>query len=314
MNPMDGAVILDKPAGITSFGAVRRVRSLIGGGKVGHVGTLDPLGTGVLPMLVGRATRLARFYLGHEREYVAGIRFGWATTTYDRDGEAVREPVDVELERPLLEELFETYRGTLSQTPPQVSAKKVDGVRAYKLARKRRPVRLDPVSVEIRELELLEVDGSLAVVRCLCSAGTYIRSLAHDLGQEMGCGAHVASLRRTLVGEFSLENAHTLESLESMREAGRIEEAVLSPARSPAGNPGTSGQRRRGCPHTPWPRLPDQSVFVLQRRKDGQGRRAGQPPSLFGQGAGSAHVSPVRGLRLGAGRRFPRRPPEEISR
>lgn len=229
MNPMDGAVILDKPAGITSFGAVRRVRSLIGGGKVGHVGTLDPLGTGVLPMLVGRATRLARFYLGHEREYVAGIRFGWATNTYDRDGEAVREPVDVELERPLLEELIETYRGTLSQVPPQVSAKKVDGVRAYKLARKRRPVRLDPVSVEIRELELLEVDGSLAVVRCLCSAGTYIRSLAHDLGQEMGCGAHVASLRRTLVGEFSLENAHTLESLESMRKAGRIEEAVLSP-------------------------------------------------------------------------------------
>lgn len=226
---MDGAVVLDKPPGITSFAAVRQVRQLIGAKKVGHVGTLDPLGTGVLPMLIGRATRLAQFYLGHEREYQAGIRFGWETTTYDVDGDAIGEPVDINLDRPSVEALLAGYRGTISQTPPPVSAKKVDGVRAYKLARNRHPVQLDPVPVEIRELELLAVNGSLAEIRCRCSPGTYIRSLAHDLGQDLGCGAHVASLRRTVVGEFTLNDAIELESLRRMRDDGSLGEAVLSP-------------------------------------------------------------------------------------
>lgn len=224
---MDGAVILDKPAGITSFVAVRSVRRLFDGEKVGHLGTLDPLGTGVLPMLVGRATRLAQFYLGHEREYLAEIRFGWATTTYDREGEPVTESKEVAVDGPSLETLLGSYRGVITQVPPPVSAKKVEGVRAYKLARKQREVELDPVKVEIRELELVRVSGSSATLRCLCSSGTYIRSLAHDLGREMGCGAHVARLRRTQVGEFAIEDALTLESLESMRDESRLEEAVL---------------------------------------------------------------------------------------
>lgn len=226
---MDGAVILDKPAGITSFAAVRNVRRLLGGEKVGHVGTLDPLGTGVLPLLVGRATRLAQFYSGHQRAYLAEIRFGWATTTYDREGEPLAEPRDLTLDRPSLEALLSHYRGVISQVPPPVSAKKVDGVRAYKLARSQKPVELDPVDVEIRELELLEVSGSSARLRCLCSTGTYIRSLAHDLGREMGCGAHVAELRRTQVGEFAIGDALTLESLEAMRDESRMEEALLPP-------------------------------------------------------------------------------------
>lgn len=227
MSSMDGAVILDKPAGITSFVAVRTVRRLLGGEKVGHLGTLDPLGTGVLPMLVGRATRLAQFYLGHEREYLAKIRFGWATTTYDREGEPVGEAEEVVLDGSSLEELLGSYRGVITQVPPPVSAKKVDGVRAYKLVRRKRTVEIDPVEVEIRELELVGVSGTSATIRCLCSSGTYIRSLAHDLGQEMGCGAHVAELRRTQVGEFAIADALTLESLESMRDESRLEEALL---------------------------------------------------------------------------------------
>ena len=230
MSLMDGAIILDKPAGITSFAAVRKIRWLLGGEKVGHVGTLDPLGTGVLPMLVGRATRLARFYLRHSREYVAKIRFGWATSTYDLEGEPAGEPQGVDLSEPELETLLEAFRGSFGQVPPPVSAKKVKGVRAYKLARKQQPVALDPVEVTIYELELMEVQGPFATLRCLCSVGTYIRSLAHDLGKEIGCGAHVTELRRTQVGDFGIDGALSLDELEAMREQDRIGEALLSPA------------------------------------------------------------------------------------
>ena len=229
MSLMDGAIILDKPAGITSFAAVRKIRWLVGGQKVGHVGTLDPLGTGVLPMLVGRATRLARFYLHHKREYVAKIRFGWATSTYDAEGEPVDGPRNVDLRDRELEELLDGFRGTLQQVPPPVSAKKVKGVRAYRLARKRKPVALDPVEITIDELELVDLTGPFATLRCLCSVGTYIRSLAHDLGKEVGCGAHVTELRRTLVGDFGIDAALSMDQLESMHEVDRMGEALLSP-------------------------------------------------------------------------------------
>ncbi len=229
MRWMDGAIILDKPAGITSFLAVRKVRGLLGGDKVGHLGTLDPLGTGVLPLLVGRATRLARFYLGHKREYVARVRFGWATSTYDAQGEVVGDKCDVVLDAAALEESLDAFRGAIHQVPPPVSAKKVDGVRAYKLARTLKPVELEPVEVAIHELELLGVAGAVATLRCLCSAGTYIRSLAHDWGLTMGWGAHVAELRRTQVGDFRVDNALTLEALEAMRDDDRLEDALLAP-------------------------------------------------------------------------------------
>lgn len=229
MSLMDGALILDKPAGITSFAAVRKVRWLLGGQKVGHVGTLDPLGTGVLPMLIGRATRLARFYLGHKREYVAKVRFGWATSTYDADGDPDGEPRAVELDESSLEPLLEQFRGPFGQVPPPVSAKKIKGVRAYKLAREQKPVALDPVEVTVHELELIDVRGPVATLRCLCSAGTYVRSLAHDLGKEAGCGAHVMELRRTRVGEFGVEQAVTIEVLEEMQGDDCLEDALLAP-------------------------------------------------------------------------------------
>lgn len=227
---MDGAIVLDKPAGMTSFAAVRKIRRLVGGAKVGHLGTLDPAATGVLPIVVGRATRLARFYLGHRREYVARIRFGWSTSTYDAAGIQVGEAKQVELDELAVETALKAFRGCISQVPPPVSAKKVDGVRAYKLARKDEPVALEPAAIEIHALELLEVDGPIATVRCLCSAGTYIRSLAHDLGAALGCGAHVCGLNRTRVGEFELDDAHSLQRLEEYQAEDRLEEAVRPPA------------------------------------------------------------------------------------
>ena len=227
---MDGAIVVDKPAGMTSFAAVRKIRRLVGGAKVGHLGTLDPPATGVLPIVVGRATRLARFYLDHRREYVARIRFGWPTSTYDAEGIQVGEAKQVELDESDLEAALDEFRGCVSQVPPPVSAKKVDGVRAYKLARRDEPVELEPAAIEIHALELLEVDGPFATVRCLCSAGTYIRSLAHDLGAALGCGAHVCGLNRTKVGEFELDDAHSLQRLEEFQAEGRLEEAVRPPA------------------------------------------------------------------------------------
>ena len=227
---MDGAIVLDKPSGLTSFSALQRVRKLLDRAKVGHIGTLDPLGTGVLPLLVGRATRLARFYQGHQREYVAKIRFGWSTTTYDRDGEQVGDRIEVHLDAADLEKRLADFRGSIRQVPPPVSAKKIDGVRAYKLARKNAPTAPDPVDVEVYELETLRVEGPCLTIRCFCSTGTYIRSLAHDLGIALECGAHVTELRRTRVGDFRVEAARTVADLEALHADNRLHEAVIPPA------------------------------------------------------------------------------------
>ena len=226
---MDGILVLDKPSGISSHGAVQGLRRLTGIKKIGHLGTLDPLGTGVLPMLIGRATRLARFFSHHERVYEAVFRFGFATDSYDADGVPASEPAPVEVTREQLEKLLPRFRGRLMQTPPPISAKKIDGVRAYKLARKNMPVNLDPVEIEVYEFDLLDVEGDRARVRVRCSTGTYLRSLAHDLGLEVGVGAHVESLRRLAMGEFTIDDARTFDQLESMRDEGRIEEALLPP-------------------------------------------------------------------------------------
>ena len=226
---MDGILVLDKPNGISSHGAVQRLRRLTGIKKIGHLGTLDPLGTGVLPMLIGRATRLARFFSHHERVYESVFRFGFATDSYDMDGEPASEPKQIELTREQLEVVLPRFRGRLMQTPPPISAKKIDGVRAYKLARKNKPVNLDPVEIEVHEFDLLDVEGDRTRVRVRCSTGTYLRSLAHDLGQELSVGAHVEGLRRLAMGEFTIEKARTFEQLETMREEGMIEEALLPP-------------------------------------------------------------------------------------
>lgn len=229
MTAMDGVIILDKPAGISSHDAVQKLRKITGVKRIGHLGTLDPLGAGVLPMVLGRATRLARFFLNHDRVYEATLRFGFATDTYDREGKAITEPIEVNLEPDVLEPLLNEFRGKFEQAPPPVSAKKVDGVPAYKLARRNKPVELAPVEVEVYELALLGLDGPRAHIRVCCSAGTYMRSLAHDLGIRLGHGAHVESLRRTAMGEFTIEQAHTLDDLAVLRSEDRLEEALTTP-------------------------------------------------------------------------------------
>jgi tRNA pseudouridine55 synthase len=225
---MDGIIVLDKPRGISSHDAVQKLRRIAGIRRIGHLGTLDPIGTGILPLVLGRATRLSRFFLNHDRSYEADIRFGFSTDTYDLCGEPTSEAREVTLDHAQLEPLIATFRGRFSQMPPPVSAKKIGGVPAYKLARRNQPVTLEAVEIEVYEFSLREVEGSLARVAVRCSAGTYLRSLAHELGQHLGTGAHVEALRRTAMGEFTLDMAHTVEQLESLRQQGRLEDALLA--------------------------------------------------------------------------------------
>lgn len=224
---MDGALIIDKPAGMTSHDVVARCRRILQERSIGHLGTLDPAATGVLPLLVGRLTRLAQFFHAREKEYEGVIRFGVVTTTYDAEGEVVAQS---ELPPPTLEQAeaaAAAFRGTILQQPPSFSAKKVEGVRAYKLARKEQPVDLPKVEITVHEFVLLGMEGDGLRFRVRCSTGTYIRSLAHDLGAALGMGAHLAELRRTRVGEFSLDQAVTLERLEAMAKEGTAEQALL---------------------------------------------------------------------------------------
>jgi tRNA pseudouridine55 synthase len=213
---IDGVLILDKPAGWTSHDAVNKVRRMLGGKpgvlKVGHLGTLDPMATGVLPLLLGRATRLAQFMSGGRKCYDAWIRFGFATTTYDREGDTVEPHCPVHLESAMVESWLGRFRGAITQTPPAVSAKKIQGVPAYKLARRNEPVELKPIEVEVFRLDLLACEDDRIHVEVECSPGTYIRSLAHDLGRLAGCGAHLDSLRRLAAEPFRVDRAVTMDA------------------------------------------------------------------------------------------------------
>ena len=228
---MDGVIVLDKPAGWTSHDAVAKVRRATRASKVGHLGTLDPMATGVLPLVIGKATRLAQFFSTDRKAYQATVRFGYATTTYDREGDPTSEPAAIALDRRQLESWLDRYRGPIEQVPPPVSAKKIGGVRAYQLARQDQPVALPPVAVTIHRLDLLalreaEAEADLFVE---CSTGTYIRSIAHDLGRDAGCGAHLTALRRTASGPFTLAQAVTMDRLIALASAGDLPE-VLVPA------------------------------------------------------------------------------------
>jgi tRNA pseudouridine55 synthase len=228
---VDGAIIVDKPAGMTSHDVVNRLRRLCGTRKIGHLGTLDPMATGVLPLLIGRATRLAQFFGPAEKKYDARIRFGWSTDTYDREGTPVSEPVEPTFSREDLEAALVPFRGTFLQTPPPFSAKKIAGTPAYKLARKKIPVQLTPVEVRVIDLDLDEFDGASARLRVRCSAGTYLRGIAHDVGQTIGCGAFLDSLRRTASGDFTEEQTRSLEDLAKLSDAGRLAEALIPAAK-----------------------------------------------------------------------------------
>jgi tRNA pseudouridine55 synthase len=224
---LDGIIVVDKAGGWTSHDVVAKIRGIAGTRSVGHLGTLDPIATGVLPVMVGQATRLARYFGKAEKCYEAVVRFGFSTTTYDREGDPTSPPAAVTVTAEQIEACLTPMRGDILQTPPAVSAKKTGGVPAYKLARKNEPVNLKPVPVSIYELTLREATGDRARLTVRCSAGTYVRSLAHDLGAAMGCGAHVEELRRTVSGAFVLSQALTLEDLQRMKDESRLSEAVL---------------------------------------------------------------------------------------
>jgi tRNA pseudouridine55 synthase len=221
---MNGVLIVDKPSSFTSHDVVARIRRIFKERAVGHLGTLDPLATGVLPLVLGNMTRLAQFYLASEKSYEGVIRFGFATDTYDVEGEPVGDSSEPSLSVEQVRELASKFRGVIEQMPPPFSAKKIHGVPAYKLARKKKEIPLKPVQVEIKEFEIVELDGACARFRARVASGTYLRSIAHEIGQLAGCGAHLQSLRRTRVGEFQLTDAHTLEELE--RAAAQGGEAV----------------------------------------------------------------------------------------
>lgn len=224
---MDGVVVVDKAAGWTSHDVVARFRRLAGIKKVGHLGTLDPIATGVLPLVIGRATRLAQFYLHGDKVYEAVVRFGWSTITYDKAGEPASEKTPVQLDAAELDRLLERFRGEFLQAPPPVSAKKVAGKRAYDLVRQKVEVRLDPVKVHFYELTIDGVEGDRARLRAHCSGGAYLRSIAHDLGQALGCGAHLEELRRTASSEFGIAQARTIEQLASLAAGDRLLDALI---------------------------------------------------------------------------------------
>lgn len=207
-----GVLILDKPSGPTSHDAVQRVRRLAGIRRVGHAGTLDPLATGVLLVCLGRATRLIEFLVGHDKTYETTIRLGQTTTTYDAAGEIVLErPVEVAALQ--LSAALSTFRGSIRQIVPAFSAVKRDGQPLYKAARRGDEIELPVRAVVIHSLDLLAFEPPFVTLRVRCSSGTYIRSLAHDLGEALGCGGHVAALRRTTVGDFTLAEAVSLDDL-----------------------------------------------------------------------------------------------------
>lgn len=220
---ISGVLVMDKPAGLTSHDVVARVRKIIGTRQVGHFGTLDPFATGVLPVSVGKATRFAQFYLKSRKAYEGQIRFGFSTDTYDATGRPTSEAISASIQEDVLEKLFREFTGRLMQAPPPYSAKRVGGVRAYELARQQKPVNLKPVEVEIYALELLGVEGDQVRFAVECSGGTYVRSLAHDLGRKLGSGGHLAGLRRTAVAEFTDSRAVTLERLQGAVQEGKLE-------------------------------------------------------------------------------------------
>ncbi len=228
---MNGLLVIDKPSGMTSHDAVSRLRRATGESTIGHLGTLDPLATGVLPVLLGKYTRLAQFFGPLPKTYTGAIRFGFATDTYDADGVPVA-PAAMGVPLPSNHEIQAAaalFRGQVEQTPPPFSAKKIDGKAAYKSARRGESVVLKPVSLVIEEFVVGERQGEFAEFTIRISSGGYVRSVAHDMGKVLGCGAHLARLRRIAAGPFTLDQALTLEELAGQAAAGILEQSLPHP-------------------------------------------------------------------------------------
>jgi tRNA pseudouridine55 synthase len=239
---MDGALIIDKPAGLTSHDVIARVRKIIGERRVGHTGTLDPFATGVLVVLVGRATRLAQFLSGAEKEYEATVRLGYATDTGDLTGTRVPgsfTTAATEFHQEEVETAMASLRGDIEQTPPMYSAKKIGGQKLYELARRGEEAQRKSVQITVREFEVIQGEGPWLKInddatadlhaRVACSAGTYVRTLAEDLGKRLDVGAHLVELRRTRAGGFKIHDAITLERLVELSDSDLTESRIIQP-------------------------------------------------------------------------------------
>lgn len=227
---VDGILLLDKPAGITSNGALQRVKHLYGAAKAGHTGSLDPIATGVLPICFGEATKFSQFLLDADKGYIATIQLGVRTTTGDSEGDIVHERAVPELSNEAIESCLDAFRGEINQIPSMYSAIKLNGQPLYKLARQGIEVERQPRRVTIMALRLIERTDDRWVLNITCTKGTYVRSLAEDIGELIGCGAHVVGLRRRQAGPFAIEETCTLERLEGLKaEIGEpgLDEALL---------------------------------------------------------------------------------------
>jgi tRNA pseudouridine55 synthase len=279
---MDGVIVVDKPSGWTSHDVVNKVRRFVDTKRVGHLGTLDPMATGVLPLVVGRATRLSQFYAKSDKIYDAVIHFGYSTNTYDSEGKPVSEEQPYVCEAAAIERLLNAFRGPITQMPPPISAKKVSGTPAYKLARKNLPVELKPVEVNVYSLELLECAGNEIRVRAHCSAGTYLRGIAHELGQAAGCGAFLKKLVRLACGDFTLEQAATLERLQELSTEGRMTEAIIPAAHL-------------------LPQFPNETVDAITAGQIRQGRDFRVSPFRVGKGTRFVKAVSQEGVLLAIG-------------
>lgn len=288
---VDGILLLDKPVGLTSNAALQQVKRAYGAGKAGHTGSLDPVATGLLPVCFGEATKLSGFFLSADKRYRAGFRLGVATETGDSEGAIVqRSRVDVSDSD--IEQAVDRFRGEFEQVPSMYSAIKKDGKPLYELARQGIEIERQARPVTVYEMDWRRVENDRLELDLHCSSGFYVRSLAHDIGQSLGCGAHVDALTRTAVGEFSLEDAVSLDRVEELRQdRARLDELLI------AGD--------RGLQHLPGITLSTDAAYYLVR---GQAVRAAKLPRsglvrLYAEEAGFLGVGKV----LGDGRVAPKR-------
>ena len=224
---MNGVLVIDKPAGMTSHDVVQAIRKKFSNSKAGHLGTLDPMATGVLPVCIGKATRMGQFIPASPKEYEGEIRFGFSTNTYDREGVATSVEQPLTHSREAIEAAMRAFTGSQDQIPPPFSAKKIGGVPSHKLARRNQAIEMAPSRVQIERFDILGFEPPAMKFRATCSPGTYVRSLAHDLGRRLGCGAHLTALRRIRSGDFHIGQAVPLAriSLENLIPIERLLEA-----------------------------------------------------------------------------------------
>ncbi len=226
---MNGVLVIDKPEGWTSHDVVARCRKILKTSRIGHTGTLDPFATGVLVLLVGKATRLAQFLSKNEKEYIAEVTFGFETETGDKTGK-IKENTrcnDFKIDEERIYETLNAFLGEIEQIPPMFSAKKVKGKKLYEFARKQIEIERKPVKVKIYEIDLLKIEEKSIILRIVCSSGTYVRTLAEDIGKKLGISAHLSALRRMRVGKFDLSKAITLEKLEEICYQGKLNDFLF---------------------------------------------------------------------------------------